>query len=383
MLTYWETLIAARSNIAVNDSYAQLWGRRLSNAYSVATYTGTLPTTLTGTKAGYLESYKIYGNTEQDGTPTPENPIMPSGCGERTGNLWDENYENISAILTYKPMNVGNGSFTLSTNTPLAPGGAALFLMPDQKSSGASTIRWGAYDGSPKTVTSVNGYITLVYRAYQGKDPRDYQTMLTRGSTALPYEPYGYKLPILSNSTVTNIYLGEVETTRRIKKLVLTGEETMYASGGDENRTVAQIRVDEYIKGAVIGYCNILKWKSNYATTDHNRIVLSNYPSTEPTRLFYLSLANSLLPETSLNGIRTYLQQQYANGTPVTVWYVLAEPETVVVNEPLMKIGDYADTVSMEQTGVSIPTSAGSTTISWAGEGLAPSEVEFVYKVKR
>ena len=30
------------------------------------------------------------------------------------------------------------------------------------------------------------------------------------GSTALPYEPYGYKLPILSNSTVTSIYLGEV-----------------------------------------------------------------------------------------------------------------------------------------------------------------------------
>lgn len=81
MLTYWETLIAARSNITVSDSYAKLWGRKLSNAYSVATYTGTLPATLQ-TVEGYLKGYKIYGNTVQDGTPTPENPIMPIECGE-------------------------------------------------------------------------------------------------------------------------------------------------------------------------------------------------------------------------------------------------------------------------------------------------------------
>lgn len=31
------------------------------------------------------------------------------------------------------------------------------------------------------------------------------------------------------------------------------------------------------------------------------------------------------------------------------------------------------------QTSVQIPTFAGTTTISWAGEGLAPSEVELAY----
>lgn len=81
MLTYWETLIATRSNIAVSDTFAELWGRKLSNAYSVATYSGTLPATLR-TVEGYLENYKIYGNIVQNGTPTPESPIMPSGCGE-------------------------------------------------------------------------------------------------------------------------------------------------------------------------------------------------------------------------------------------------------------------------------------------------------------
>jgi hypothetical protein len=64
----------------------------------------------------------------------------------------------------------------------------------------------------------------------------------------------------------------------------------------------------------------------------------------------------------------------------VTVWYVLATEETGIVNEPLRKIGDYADTIDSTQTSAQIPTTAGSTAISWAGEGLAPSQVELTYE---
>lgn len=279
MLTYWETLTAIQSNTPVNDSYAQLWGRKLLNAYTVVTYTGTLPAILTGTKAGYLESYTIYGNTVQTGTPTPENPIMPIGCGE------------------------------LETT--------------------------GANAGQ-------------------------------------------YKLPLTSAGQDVDIYLGEVETTRRIKKLVLTGEENITFSSEDDNRIVGLFTIpDMGMIYTVSGYCNILIWKSVYSQNEYNRIVAYT-----PQR-FYMSLAKAILPEPTIDGFKSYLAAQYAAGTPVTVWYVLAEPETAVVNEPLMKIGGYADTVSMEQSGVSIPTLAGETTIEWAGDGLAPSEVEFVYKVKR
>lgn len=60
-------------------------------------YTGTLPATLTGTKAGYLQRYKVYGNTEQIGTPTPENPIVPQECGEKTENLFEVKYDMLEA----------------------------------------------------------------------------------------------------------------------------------------------------------------------------------------------------------------------------------------------------------------------------------------------
>jgi hypothetical protein len=33
--------------------------------------------------------------------------------------------------------------------------------------------------------------------------------MLNSGSTAKPYEPYGYKIPILINGNTTNIYIGD------------------------------------------------------------------------------------------------------------------------------------------------------------------------------
>ena len=36
------------------------------------------------------------------------------------------------------------------------------------------------------------------------------QSMLNTGDTALPYEPYGYKLPVVIGSTTTNIYVADV-----------------------------------------------------------------------------------------------------------------------------------------------------------------------------
>jgi hypothetical protein len=77
----------------------------------------------------------------------------------------------------------------------------------------------------------------------------------------------------------------------------------------------------------------------------------------------------------SVADFKSYLQQQYAAGTPVTIWYVLEEPETGIVNEPLMRIGDYADTVS----NVSIPVITGGDTIS-VDTTVQPSEVTVNYK---
>ena len=61
---------------------------------------------------------------------------------------------------------------------------------------------------------------------------------------------------------------------------------------------------------------------------------------------------------------KTYLQQQYANGTPVIVWYVLANPVTESTTAP------------------TITPSAGANTLT-CGTTLAPSEVSITGLIKQ
>lgn len=178
--------------------------------------------------------------------------------------------------------------------------------------------------------------------------------MLNLGSTALPYEPYGFKLPITVNGVEYPIYLGTVPTTRRIKKLVLDGTESSWAVL-DVYYTVNAINVRSWMP-CLCSHC------------EYNGIIGGN----STTRIW---IKKAAFPNcASLADFKSYLAAQYANGTPVTVWYVLAEPETAVVNEPLMKIGDYADTVSFAQAGVTIPTVNGANVLDVPTE-VKPSEI--------
>jgi hypothetical protein len=194
--------------------------------------------------------------------------------------------------------------------------------------------------------------------------------MLVEGSTALPYEPYGYKIPILSNSTTTPVYLGEVQTTRAVKKLVLTGEETVYkyAYVGKNGFSVINVLNANYNR--TYGICNHYPVKT-VAEKDALWIGVND------KTLYFVGIGDTL-DITESSDFKSYLQQQYAAGTPVTVWYVLATPETGIVNEPLRKIGDYADTLSYEQAGVQIPTNRGNTVID-VETTLKPSEMYIKY----
>ena len=91
---------------------------------------------------------------------------------------------------------------------------------------------------------------------------------------------------------------------------------------------------------------------------------------------FYMRISSSTA--STVAELKSYLATQYAAGTPVTVWYILATPETVTINEPLRKIGDYADTVSYEQAGVPIPTLNGNTVID-VETTLKPSQMYIKY----
>lgn len=106
-------------------------------------------------------------------------------------NLWNEDYTDISSTIIYRPLFVGDGTYTLSSTIPYFSSGANLFLLSGNVSSGASTAGNGVWINHNVTAQSDNGYVTIAYRHYSGtSSPTEFKTMLNEGSTALSYEPY-------------------------------------------------------------------------------------------------------------------------------------------------------------------------------------------------
>ena len=345
-----------------------------------------------------LADYRISGNTVQDGTPSPDMPVDVVGCGVRTGNLIDieqYNEENVSKSSdgsyfanAYQkwgwciPTEIGK-TYTVSVSVmneikiasnleiALCKGYRTSYTSEDG-TYGVSIKNVEAYQVHTRTFnfTATDEWLTIV-----GYKTHIYSIMINEGSTALPYEPYGYKLPLTVNGTEYPIYLGQVPTTRRIKKLVLTGEEDW------SEITAGLYRI------TVNGYLRIAYMQVGMSSHFNGGYAIESVPSAGSDELTfsvsdsgnnYVYLSSHYLTTAEF---KSYLAQQYANGTPVTIWYILAEPETGIVNEPLMKIGDYADTISMAQAGVTIPTVSGANILDVPTK-VPPSEVWIRGKIK-
>ena len=220
-------VLKASKGIHVDDTFAYLWGRKLSNAYTVATYSGTLPATLQ-TVEGYLESYKIYGNTVQDGTPTPENPIEPSGCGERTENLINVQPFTIEGDgrSRYVPMWSGTlpvGTYTISlnqyNNLVSALRNTLRITIGGTTSYESLTAGYHLKSGQHRmtfTISDSSQSIEIQYWGNQlGNDCSYTNVMLNTGSTApTSYIPYGYKLPLTVNGVEYPIYLDDAQLAK-------------------------------------------------------------------------------------------------------------------------------------------------------------------------
>lgn len=310
-----------------------------------------------------LDDYLISGNTIQNGTPTPDNPVDVVGCGEKTDNLAYGRIDgvNIDAngmISGFDGFDVAIGhveaGIVYTANTFVY---AFYTNEPTINSQSYDSSRIVTTQGLPSTFTApITGYVA--FRLDSGE-----QAMLNLGSTALPYEPYGYKLPLTIGGTEHPIYLGQVETTRRIKKLVLTGEENWSGSAKFRMGLSGQI-------GTIAPICTHYQGATTawYGELADGKVTVNGG----------INLTLAICDETNQTSIedwKSYLAAQYANGTPVTVWYVLAEPETGIVNEPLHKIGNYVDTISMAQSGVEISTTKGFDTIT-TDTTVLPSNIE-------
>lgn len=177
-----------------------------------------------------------------------------------------------------------------------------------------------------------------------------------------------YKVPISNNLQTTNIYLGDTQTTRQIKKLVLDGTEEWIAAYDNTGLHVLAFvgYRRENALGTIIAACTHYITQANVnGPLEVNDMRQTFYNGSSLSNLLYVRDSNY----TTVDTWKSYLAAQYANNTPVTIWYQLAEPETTTVNEPLQKIGNYADSLTP-----SISTADGANALS-IDTTVQPSEV--------
>ena len=460
---------------------------------AVKTLTGIPPLSFKADGAPLI-SWSMKGNGSQSGTPTPDNPVMPTFCGVRTWNLFDADtwygvyklpdgtyqgtYSSLYTIKA-KPFSADDigRTFTFSMNLSETQGNVRVSANVN------GTIINGTTNQSKKTsvvtftVETVNDTIFVNYGTIGDTVETMSNIMLNLGSTALPYEPFGYKIPIscggenlfdknaqagqiyvtdsvqrygveiqvpagtytASGGTSTSfaktkigdvygeatslqyarvftlasdgymliysssqaaydaakdgimlnlgstakpyapysrqttpVYLGQVRTVRKIRKLVLTGDEEWFLSYGSFRLVLS-------------GYLRERGWIpicSHYKGIDF----VSGGDSLRNGEIAFLlsGSGNNFMyicdsSFATVDAWKSYLAAQYTAGTPVTVWYVLATEQTGIVNEPLCKIGDYADELHSTDAAVTISTVKGSNTLT-VDTTLQPSEMSITYR---
>lgn len=300
-------------------------------------------------------------------------PIPVQGVGERTVNLYDINAKDTNNGYVNNAQLGQDGTATVWGSAEISE------YIPINGDTAYTFNGIGSYNSSCYALYDENKLLIGAYR-YNGAsiihftspDNARYfrfthikattSAMLVKGSytqqTMPTFEPYGYKIMISSAGQIVPVYLGQTQTVRKVKKLVLDGvndgewKKSSTRTGSFYLNIGSNARVS-------LGLCDRAV---NVGAIDlYNSVGKMFVEPVSSAKIINLWLFDT---DMSVADFQTWLAAQYAAGTPVTVWYVLAEPTTGIVNEPLMKIGDYADELRSTDAGVTIPTVKGANTLT-------------------
>ena len=332
----------------------------------------SLPTTIYGD--GTNATVAVNGQSSQTSTPSPSSPVPVSGVGEMSVNLTNvNNFTNSEVTDTGRDYFRAQLRLSDSTNVAQAVKSNGHYKLSIEnvgnttvtfRHSGVTTniliFNYTATFSTPHTVT--------VSFDVEGYDPENLNGLVLRnimlnvGSDELPYAPYGqYIIPILSGGVTTNVYLGEVQSTRQIEKIKLDELTWTYTSTTSYSGFYIYDYTVDLIEAAG-GYCNKLGiFTGSFSAAPNNSIII--YESSGRQRLF-IRYDDA---QGDVTALKTMLED-------AILYAVKTAPTTAVVNEPLRKIGDYADSVSV--TG--IPTTATPEQFD-INTVLKPSEVQLAY----
>lgn len=318
-------------------------------------------------------------------------------CGDRTFNLapplkdWFKGYINSDGLLV-----VGDDDSTNqdrgSAFIPVQPNTDYIFYLPNgpfpSGANGAwrnmgfytedktfiSRISEEPYDNTPLHIITPQNcyYVKLSYRNYNNTD----DAMFIQGSTVESYESY-YKISFSYNNQNYALSPENTWITREIKKIILTGKEPMWTASSSAD--IYQL----YTVGMNLGGMPASSAMSNiapYGITEDNQsnVDFGCFLSNDGGDIvFQLKGLQYQIP--TAQAWRDYLAQQYAQGTPVIIWYILSSPSTLYLNEPMMGIDNYKDNINSVWSGITLSTNDGSNDFD-TDMSVQFSEVEIQYQ---
>ena len=328
---------------------------------------GIPPLTLPKCKGVPLIDYKIYGESVQEGTPTPDTPIEIESVGEKTINLLNKATSNVG--YTINPAGVVSiAKYGLTVTEPIFVSPNTKYIYSGMGDVVGTTVARTGYmyeeDGTPiQAISSSNGvnvyftttencaYIRLIYKSNE-EEPM----LKLQGLTSTDYEPYGYKIPVKVSGKNLFDYESFYSNTTNfdITDGVVSGKNNAFSSSryyipqelvGKQLTFSADIKTDSTFDGVY------LMTMVNGTRLDGNVIKGNVFKKSSVT--FTPTSTNDWIRITygsDINAISYAKNIQLEVSENVTEYEPYIEPVTtnIYLNEPLRKIGDYADYIDFE-----------------------------------
>ena len=367
-----------------------------------------------------MKQLELYGNSVQDGTPTPENPIEVQSVGELVNDEADGNFGKYKIPVVqrginyhdYKKFNYKEQTINGITFTPLGDGSFHLKGKLEDTTKAASyrvviwnaipvkagtyhskihsnadiIIMFGAYKKDSKFWLNINsssnsgngtlsedgyiGYCQIYVKANTTREIDDIvYPQLTLGTEDLPYEPY-------IEPITTNVFLNEPlrkigdyadyvdfandKVFRVIKQEIMNGAESLLRMSGSYPYIAYNIGAVGYV---VNGVClsNQLQYQYGFSISREgvNAFSVLNAPTHKAARLVFRIYDNGIAIA-EVSAIKSLLTEKYANGNPLIFYYGLSE----ATEEPIT---------------IDLPKLNAKTTIIEVDTSLAPSNAKGKY----
>lgn len=337
---------------------------------------GIPPLTLTKCKENKLLNYQIYGNSKQDGTPTPSTPVEIQSVGDKTKNKFNyKDYNYLAGYISTSGTTILNSTTTDTFYIECKPN-TTYTLQRDKVKVENSVFRMASFKTIPaqgtKYTNVAGGLINdLVLTLTTGANDKylafslggvlhtdvEYfnKVQIEENSTPTDFEPYGYKIPV--NISSINKLSNNIFTSLPRTSFEQTANRTLYAEYHlsnaklKENTTYTIIAKYTNLNGGGAGFTLLLggsAYPSTSTFTKQGYVCLKFNTLNNLDTLVQLGTRNFGGTGSSVKYENfMILEGDYTNkDIPEYEPYIQPTTTSIYLDEPLRKVGN-ADAIKL------------------------------------